>query len=100
MRSVKGLHEVMGVECVGLCLRMRDDQRRNRQIIHDGSDQMRMEAGSLLSRAIAKQIMPQVLQRGQTMLWTELDNASPWQAVLQRASLDTMAATVLVQRHP
>ena len=98
MRSVKGLHEVMGVECVGLCLRMRDDQRRNRQIIHDGSDQMLMEAGSLLSRAIAKRIMPQVLQRGQTMLWTELDNASPWQAVLQRASLDTMAATVLFSR--
>ena len=98
LRSVRGLHEVMGVECVGLCLRLRDQHERNRQMINDGSKQMLLTPGADLADAVARDLMPQVLRRGKTVLWPDLSGTERWQGAMRHANIDTIAATVMTGR--
>lgn len=90
------LHEVFGVETVGLALRHGDGSMRSRQILHRGGSNCLIETSEALMQAAEQHLMPSILGNRDIILWSELPQGESWSKAFKAANLTTLAGCPLL----
>jgi diguanylate cyclase (GGDEF)-like protein len=97
-RVVNDLQEVFNVEAIGLVLRTRDTQHRNRQILWLDGHQTPLDLGRKLRDVINEHLMPQVIANRSTTFFTDLQQYGAWGKAMWDSGLETLAATAICSR--
>ena len=90
-RSADILHEMLGVEAVGLALRC-DRKSRSQQIIHRGSGSCLLTLNRQLVQAVECSLMPRVLASSDLNYWSDLPRTEGWAPAFEQAGLTCVAA--------
>ncbi len=90
-RTADILHEMLGVETVGLALRC-DRKSRSQQIIHRGAGSCLLTLNRQLVQAVECSLMPRVLGNSDLNYWSDLPRTEAWAPAFEQAGLTCVAA--------
>ncbi len=89
------LHEIMGVEAVGIALRSGDLDTRCRQMLHRGQPALLYEPNHNLVESVQQHLMPQILARHDVTFWPDPPAGSAWGRAFRGAGLTCLAGIPL-----
>ena len=94
-RSSDLLHEIFGVEAVGLALRNHQTGGRSIQMLHRGTGPYLLESSRGVVDAVERHLMPAVLASEKLMAWPDLPASAPFAKAFGQAGLTSIAGAPL-----
>jgi len=95
VKASEQLHEIFGVESVGIALRDSGAGVRSRQMINSGPGPYLLESNRALLQAVERHLMPQLLGNQGVTFWTDLRKSLPWGQAFSQAGCTCVAGCPL-----
>ncbi|MEX2215154.1 MAG: diguanylate cyclase [Phycisphaeraceae bacterium] len=89
------MHEMIGVESVGIAIRCDHRGGRSKQVIHRGTGGYLLSVNRQLVDVIEQQVMPRVFDQQDVSYWPDLSRGEAWTSAFAQAGMTCLAAGVL-----